>query len=80
MDKELEDALRADPYSVTCWGAPTVEEAEESKRLLREGNPLWFFEDTYYETELLVREAAEWAKRELLRKMALAAQRKLDAA
>ena len=54
-------------YVLTCDGMPTVEEAEERARLLRESNPLWLWEDTFYETELLMREAAEWAKQNMIR-------------
>jgi hypothetical protein len=54
-------------FALTCDGMPTVEEAEESKRLLRESNPLWHHEDTFYEAELLMREACEWAKQEMMR-------------
>jgi hypothetical protein len=54
-------------FRLTCDGMPTVEQAEESKRQLREQNPLWFFEDTFYENELMWREACEWSKREMMR-------------
>ena len=64
MEIKVEDPN--DPrWAVTCEGMPTVDEIEESKRLLREQNPLWFFEDTYYENELIMRELIEQAKEEV---------------
>jgi len=61
--KKIEDPN--DPRRVvTCEGMPTVEEIEASARALREQNPLWFFEDTYYENELLIRDIVEQAKEE----------------
>ena len=50
---------------VTCEGMPTIDEIEASARALREQNPLWFFEDTFYESELLMREIIEQAKEEV---------------
>jgi len=58
----------SDPrYALTCDGMPTVEEAEESKRLLRESNPLWLWGDDYCESEQLMRQAGEWAKQNMIR-------------
>jgi hypothetical protein len=54
-------------YATTCDGHPTAEQMEESARRQRESTALSVW-DVDAERELLIREAAEWAKRELLRK------------
>jgi len=51
-------------WACTCEGMPGAEELEASARRLREQNPLWFFEDTYYENEQIMREIIEQAKEE----------------
>jgi len=51
-------------WAVTCTDMPGAEELTASARALREQNPLWFFEDTYYENEQIMREIIEQAKEE----------------
>ena len=50
-------------YATTCDGHPTAEQMEESARRQRESTALSVW-DVDAERELLIREAAEWAKRE----------------
>jgi len=42
---------------------------EEGNQRVRESNPLWFFEDTHYESQRLMRPLINEAKWKLLRKM-----------
>jgi hypothetical protein len=52
-------------YGVTCWGHPTAEQLEAGAKAQRESVALWVWGDTYYETELLMREIIEQAKEEV---------------
>jgi len=53
--------------TVTDWDPPfpTAEQLEADAKRARESTALWVWGDTYYETELLMREIIEQAKEEV---------------